>query len=364
MPPRPATPRVDRVFAPLFALLFVLSAGGAAAQEPPGALSDNLAAPDALHVAVVLDDSGSMMEPMPGSGESKMTVAKTALREVFAALPPGARVGVYLLNGYGAGLNGGSELLPIAPHAAQEVNDKLEFVFPGGGTPLGERIAQAAEALRVERAARKYGDYRLLIVTDGEATDPDRMSAAVPAALGAGLTVDVIGVAMRGNHALATQVDRYRRADDPAALREALREVLAESTGDGSAAVGDAGANTDYELLAPLPDGAAAVALTALSNPSADTAFPDPPPADVNGPPHAGGPSAGGPHAGGPNNAAGGSNQFEVVIGDGDDLGDTLAGGACCCLIPVAGIGLVGFVLFKLFNAGPNHRGGRRRRNW
>ncbi|MFH5804790.1 VWA domain-containing protein [Alienimonas sp. DA493] len=331
---------------PHAALLLAAFASAVVQEDAAPFAPAELAAPDALHVAVVLDDSGSMMEPMPGSGESKMDVAKAALRETFAALPPDARVGVYVLNGFGAGLEGDSELLPIAQHSADEVAGKLEFVFPGGGTPLGERLAEAADALLAERAARKYGDYRLLVITDGEATDGDRLERAVPAALGTGLTVDVIGVAMAEDHALATQVDRYRRADDPEALREALRGALAESSGDAGAGVGDAGAATDYELIAPLPDGAAAVALQALSNPATETPIADAPPPP---PPAESGSSPTLPAA--PADAAAGEIKVE---------GDPFVGGLCCCLLPIFGAVVLGIFLYTLLSGKRN----RRRRGW
>ena len=306
----------------------------ALAQGPPEAL----AAPDALHVAVVLDDSGSMLDPMPGSRDNKMSVAKGALREVFEALPPGARVGVFALNSPGPA--GGYELLGIEPHASAEVAGVLDGLQAGGNTPLGERLAEAAAALAAERTARKYGDYRLLIVTDGEASDPDRLAAAVPRALGAGLTVDVIGVAMAGDHTLATAVDRYRRADDPAALRAALEEVLAESTGTS-----DAGSATDYELIAPLPEGAAAVALRALSNPPAEeaggaAAFPPPGPTGQPAPAPADLPAP-----------------FAVEDPDGGGDGWDF-GGSCCCAVPLIGLLAVAAVVFQVLGGGRKGRRG------
>jgi len=310
----------------------------ALAQAPVG----DLAAPDALHVAIVLDDSGSMLEGMSGSGDSKMNVAKAALRDAVAALPADARFGVFALNAYGNGPS--RELLPIASHTDLEVAGVLDRVYPGGGTPLGDRIAEAADALRAERTARKYGEYRLLVITDGEATDGPQMDAAVPAALGAGLTIDVIGVAMADDHALATAVDRYRRADDPEALRDALREVLAESTGDGA----DAGGESDYELIAGLPDGAAPVALSALANASADTSIRER------------AASGGGAFPGSPIGQAPGGSPVTPANPAPADAGDSVAGLICCCF-PFVAAAVVGVVLFKLLAGGAQRR---RRRDW
>ena len=323
--------------------LLLAALASASVQDAPA--PTGLAPPDALHLAIVLDDSGSMLDAMPGSGRSKMEVAKTALREVFATLPADARVGVFTLNPPYGGTE--TELLPIAAHDADAVSAALNGVEAGGGTPLGERLNEATAALLAERSARRYGEYRLLVVTDGEATDGGVLDAAVPRTLGTGLTVDVIGVAMAGDHTLATAVDRYRRADDPAALREALKEVVAETTGASAD-----GAETDYDLIADLPEGAAAVALRALSAPPAATET-APNESDADGafvgtpPPPANPPSAN------PAPPAPVPFEPEALGGDGDDW----IGGLCCCLLPFVGVAVAGFVAFKLLSPG-----GRRRR--
>jgi hypothetical protein len=64
-----------------------------------------------------------------------------------------------------------------------------------------------------------------------------------------GITVDVIGVDMAGDHSLATQVHNYRRADDPASLEAAIKETFAETPQDDPNA-----AEEDYELVAAFPD--------------------------------------------------------------------------------------------------------------
>jgi hypothetical protein len=100
----------------------------------------------------------------------------------------------------------------------------------------------------------------LLIVTDGEATDAEKVEAYLPDILSRGITVDVIGVDMLDDHSLATKVHSYRRADDPASLTRALQETFAESSGVPD----DAGAS-DFEQLAPIPNEVAAAALAALT---------------------------------------------------------------------------------------------------
>ena len=319
---------------------FVLLAAPAFAQ--PAEFAD----PAAPFVAVVLDDSGSMDEPMPGSRETKMAVAKGALAEVIGGLPPTARVGLFTLNATwtrapddgGEGRETGHEAFGIGEAGPGEAAAVLDQVVAAGSTPLGERLAEAAAALAEARAANKYGTYRLLIVTDGEATDADALAAALPRALGAGLTVDVIGVAMRADHSLATRVDSYRRADDPAGLSAALADVLAETGG-----AADDGTGTDYDLIAPLPEPLAAAALSAL----ADDAPPDfaAPAGDDFAPPPGRFPDRPPP--------------FGAPADDGDAFNPL--GGLCCCLGVLVLLGAVGLnVLGRALGGGGPRR--RRRR--
>lgn len=207
-------------------------------------------------VVVVLDDSGSMGESMPG-GPQKMKAAKQALLAVLDDLPDDAEVGVYALNSRG---REGSWIVPFGPADPAQYRPQIEAIRDGGGTPLGAALKEAAERLMEKRRQQVYGTYRLLVVTDGEATDQYQLDRYLPDLRGRGLLLDVIGVAMDGEHSLASAANTYRRADDPASLQQALAEVFAESGGDDA----NDGAD-DFEMLAGLPDGVAAAALNAMT---------------------------------------------------------------------------------------------------
>ncbi len=210
------------------------------------------------NVVVVLDDSGSMNETLRSDRRlAKIAAAKQALLTVLEQLPPDARVGIVLLNGpYGRG----EWVYPLGPVDQATIRQAIQGIGAGGGTPLGERMKTGADALLALREKDHYGSYRLLIVTDGEATDGNLVQQYLPDILTRGIWVDVIGVDMAGDHTLATEVHTYRRADDPASLEQAIREVFAESTGGP----GDAD-ESDFELLAAIPDEVAAAALAALA---------------------------------------------------------------------------------------------------
>jgi uncharacterized protein YegL len=209
-------------------------------------------------VVVVLDDSGSMNESMSsGRRVRKMDAAKSALLSVLEKLPDEAQVGVLALN---SGAGGNQWIAPLGPVDRQSIRRQISGIQASGGTPLGAAMKEAADALLENRKKQVYGTYRLLIVTDGEAGDQNLVEEYLPEIKARGLITDVIGVDMRGDHSLATQVSSYRRADDPESLARAIADVFAETTDDS----GDAG-ESDYDLLSGLPDELAAAALTSLT---------------------------------------------------------------------------------------------------
>ena len=206
-------------------------------------------------VVVILDDSGSMGEEMRGShGQWKIDVAKVALVDVIDQLPDDTQIGLLALN------QGSSWVVPLGPLDRGQIATAVAPIDAFGGTPLGRYMKIAADELLALRQQQLYGTYRMLIVTDGEATDRSVVASYLPDIVARGLLIDVIGVDMARDHSLATDVHSYRRADDPDELRRALTEVFAESSGD---AAGDAG-ESDFAVIAALPDQFATEALHAL----------------------------------------------------------------------------------------------------
>ncbi len=81
--------------------------------------------------------------------------------------------------------------------------------------------------LMLARAKQIYGNYRLLVVTDGEASDSGFLQAIMPQLFSRGVTIDVIGVAMKDKHSLASRAHSYRSASDGSGFEQALQEVFA-----------------------------------------------------------------------------------------------------------------------------------------
>ena len=84
------------------------------------------------HVVVVLDDSGSMSQPMRGRKETKMEAAKTALITVLEQLPEDTVVGVLLLNGPD---NGQSWVIPLGPITGKACAARSKESAPGAVRP-------------------------------------------------------------------------------------------------------------------------------------------------------------------------------------------------------------------------------------
>lgn len=261
-------------------------------------------------VVVVLDDSGSMDNSMrTSSGRVKrIAAAKDALTAVLSRLPADTRIGVLALNSQVAGSHW---VVPLDNLAGDAWRSRVDAIAAVGGTPLGEFLKQGADALLQARAAQPYGSYRLLVVTDGEANDQMLVDSYLPVILARGLMVDVIGVDMDGQHSLALRAHSYRRADDAAALQQALTEVLAETSLD------DAAGAADFELLAGLPEEFASEAVKVLTQRN------DEPIVGVEIDQAAW-------EAANPNQAGGAS------------WVDTLSGGLLCCCCPMAMILLAG----------------------
>ncbi len=209
------------------------------------------------NVVIVLDDSGSMGESLRSDRRTtKIDAARSALRTVLEKLPDDSQVGVLVLNGEET-----PWLTPLAPIDKAKVNSLVSRIRASGGTPLGSTMKVATDALLQAREKQRYGTYKLLIVTDGEAGDQELVEQYLPDIISRGLVVDVIGVDMKQNHSLATKVQTYRRADDARSLEQAISEVV---LGESSANASDAG-ESDFAILQGLPSEVASVILKTLA---------------------------------------------------------------------------------------------------
>jgi von Willebrand factor type A domain len=230
------------------ALILALTDGAGRAQE----YFDN--------VVIVLDASGSMKQSLPGSGMNKMDAAKSALKSVLQTAPQSTHIGLLVFSA--ANLKD-DWAYPLGPRNDAVLINAIDSIEASSGTPLGEYIKKGADRLLQERAKQfGYGSYRLLVVTDGEAQDQNLVERYTPEVMSRGVTMDVIGVGMKSDHTLARKVHSYRRANDPASLKRAVREAFAEIAGTAT----DTAQADAFELLAPVPNEVAAAMIQALSS--------------------------------------------------------------------------------------------------
>lgn len=212
------------------------------------------------NVVIVLDASGSMGERMHKADMRRIDAAKAALKEVLKHVPTSTHVGLLVFSGRGIA---DKWVYPLGPRDDATLMSAIDLPHPAGRTPLGRFMKIGADRLLTARGAQHgYGTYRLLIVTDGQASDQELVERYTPELIGRGITVDVIGVDMKQDHMLATRVHSYRRADDPAALTRAVADVFAEVS-----AAADNGTTSEeaFELLAGFPDEAAVAVVESLA---------------------------------------------------------------------------------------------------
>jgi Ca-activated chloride channel homolog len=170
---------------------------------------------------VVIDGSGSM------DYSNKMNQAKEAVTEFLKAVPAEDNLGLVTFDGYGINLR-----VPLGINNRPVFNQTVSDMRASGGTPLLSSIEMAVEALRKQAQRQQgYGEYHLLVVTDGDANPGQDPTDVVDKTLRfSPIVVHVIGFNIGLNHAL-NQPGRtdYKTADDAKSLIAGMKAVLAES---------------------------------------------------------------------------------------------------------------------------------------
>ena len=155
--------------------------------EAPGGSNPD---PGQLSTVIVLDDSGSM-GPM-------MLDAKQAVIDAVSQFPDNSRVAVIALNR-------GRVLDAVAVDEARaSLPAAIDPVMADGKTPLGRALGTALDLLAQEAARQRgFGTYRILIATDGRASDAAVLRRAIAEILSASpVEVATIGIGIGEGHAL------------------------------------------------------------------------------------------------------------------------------------------------------------------
>lgn len=184
------------------------------------------------NIVIVFDTSGSMDDNMKTAGKTRLKVAQEALIGTLSNLPSTTKVGVLTFGGW---------VYDIQPVNQDVLTKAIRSTRPSGGTPLYQYISVGATRLLEERQkGNNLGSYKLLVVTDGIASDPAlnndsyfRDGTPKPGVLrdvmNRGISIDAIGLDMVDDHPLSKQINGlYMRGDDPSSLKKAIEKSVAE----------------------------------------------------------------------------------------------------------------------------------------
>ncbi len=176
---------------------------------------------------LVLDGSGSMEASGCSDGRSKIDAAKTAVAQFISQIPAEANVGLLAFDNYGIG-----ERVSLGSnHLA--VKQQVQQITVGGSTPLFSAMSMAYKAMNLQAQKQfGYGEYHMIVVTDGEADqgeDPRRIVSKILAE--SPITLHTIGFCIGSGHSLNVPgITNYRAANNPKELLAGLQNVLAESS--------------------------------------------------------------------------------------------------------------------------------------
>ena len=190
------------------------------------ALAEN---PLAKNYLVVLDGSGSMDWQSCFGKTNRTTIAKGALEKWIGIVPKDANIGLVVFDNRGI-----LEHVSLGNGEANRSKFVKEVRGAGAdsGTPLHSAMLLGYELLgKQARRQRGYGEYNLVVVTDGEANggeDPSRLVQEIMAT--SPITITTIGFCIGQSHSLNQPgFTVYKEAGNLEELKKGLAEVLAES---------------------------------------------------------------------------------------------------------------------------------------
>lgn len=176
---------------------------------------------------VVFDGSGSMDDGDCANGSTKAKVAKKALRKFAQSVPEDARLGLLVFDD-----NGIAEKLPLGTNNRDDFIREVDSVRPSGTTPLKSALAKGVQSLQQQAIRQRgYGEYNLIVVTDGEAPSDEDPKRVVQHLLKyTPVVVHTIGFCIGESHSLNQPgMTIYGAAQNEQELVEELEEVLAEA---------------------------------------------------------------------------------------------------------------------------------------
>ena len=228
-PPKPPAPKTAIPPTPVAATPTAPSSPRLTPAWPPAkgegaAVAANLFA---KNYYVVMDGSGSMNEKGCSGELTKLQAARDALIGFSESIPKDANLGLQVFDGRGI-----RDLLPLGTGNRPEFVRIVRDVKANASTPLLSAVRQAYAKILAQGARQLgYGEYHLVIVTDGAADQGQDPTPIVNQILAESpVVIQTIGFCIGSKHSL-NQAGRtiYRAADNPAELQQGLADVLAEA---------------------------------------------------------------------------------------------------------------------------------------
>jgi len=182
--------------------------------------------PVTQNYVLIFDGSGSMGDVKCSAGRKKIDVAKEAVIEWSKTLPPDANIGLVAFH------NRGWVFGKLGETDHQTFIKDVQSLSYGGKTPLTKAFGHAYRDITFQGQKQlSYGEYTIVVVTDGIANSPSQLYDTVETIQDASpITIYTIGFCIGDKHSLNQPGKTiYKAADNPEALRQGLKEVLAES---------------------------------------------------------------------------------------------------------------------------------------
>ncbi len=181
----------------------------------------------AKNIVMVFDGSGSMNDSGCSGNQTKIEVAKKVVKEWADLVPVETNLGLIVFDKKDFSIR-----LPLGRDNRLQFREEIDKVVAKYKTPLTKSLHTAFNML-TEQGQKQlgYGDYTIVVVTDGVANDVKALKRRVDAILAnSPVMIHTIGFCINDNHALNTRGRTvYKAANNPAELRQGLQDVLAES---------------------------------------------------------------------------------------------------------------------------------------
>ncbi|MEO0391731.1 MAG: vWA domain-containing protein, partial [Pseudomonadota bacterium] len=183
----------DQATKAAFSWAGTLSTDGLAQTEGSVLLDDNRVR---RNYVLAIDASGSMADNdnCAPNNQAKFGVVRPAVEEFLRSLQPEDYLALMSFQSDNAQV-----LVPLGPVNPAQIFEAMASIVPNGGTPIGTTLLGAKQMLE-QQAQRQagYGEYTIVMVTDGAASDPERMTYALEQiTLNTPIVIQTVGFCLR-----------------------------------------------------------------------------------------------------------------------------------------------------------------------